>query len=250
MGVSVAVGGASSRLGFMESTGTHLDDWLSLRDAASLFGVSVDTLRRRIRDERLPEVELVQGQYGEEYRLPTAALGAVSEREGWALDLAVADSGGVTPGQDLGQALGMGIPAEILDRLLAAEGGTAGAVAELKAAESKMGTLEAQLQQARNDLEHERTENQRLRADLGESAKEAAVATARTEEIKARVADLERQITQAAGEREGLQAAVDASAVEVAEAAESNSVLTAQTAELASRIARRLYGVEAELQLA
>lgn len=220
----------------MESTPTGIEDSLSLKEAAELFGVSVDTLRRRIRDDKLPEAQLVAGQYGDEYRLPRAAVGTVSDREGWAIDVAGDENAGQRPAHDPGLPVGIGIPAEILDRLLDAESLAAGSAADLRASESKVGALEAQLQQARNDLEHERVESQRLRADLSESSKAEAVAAARTEEIQARVADLERQVAQAAGERSGLQAALETAAASAAEAADFNVELSDQAAQLEARI--------------
>lgn len=220
----------------MESPRSDLEDSLSLKEAAELFGVSVDTLRRRIRDEKLPEAQLVAGQYGDEYRLPRAAVGTVSRREGWAIDLAGDEGAAQNPAHDPGQPVGIGIPAEILDRLLDAESLAAGSAADLRASESRVDALEAQLQQARNDLEHERVESQRLRADLSESSKAEAVATARAQEIQARVADLEQQVAQATGERSGLQAALEAAAASAAEAAEFNVELNDQAAQLEARI--------------
>ena len=58
-------------------------DQMGLREAAEYFGVSVDTLRRRIKDELLPEAELVAGQFGNTWVLPSEELDAIGEREGW-----------------------------------------------------------------------------------------------------------------------------------------------------------------------
>lgn len=58
-------------------------DQIGLRDAADVFGVSIDTLRRRIRDNQLDEALLVQGPFGATWVLPKAELGTIAEREGW-----------------------------------------------------------------------------------------------------------------------------------------------------------------------
>ena len=58
-------------------------DQIGLRDAADIFGVSIDTLRRRIRDNQLDEAVLVQGPFGATWVLPRAGLSAIAEREGW-----------------------------------------------------------------------------------------------------------------------------------------------------------------------
>ncbi len=61
-------------------------DQIGLRDAADVFGVSIDTLRRRIRDNQMDEALLVQGPFGATWVLPRAEIGAIAEREGWSLD--------------------------------------------------------------------------------------------------------------------------------------------------------------------
>lgn len=56
---------------------------IGLRDAADMFGVSIDTLRRRIRDNQLDEAQLVQGPFGATWVLPRAELSSIAEREQW-----------------------------------------------------------------------------------------------------------------------------------------------------------------------
>ncbi|NNE96852.1 MAG: hypothetical protein HKN24_12570 [Acidimicrobiales bacterium] len=72
------------------------NDQIGLRDAAELFGVSIDTLRRRIRDNQLEEALLVQGPFGATWVLPRSALSTIAEREHWDLDDV---SRGAPPGQ-------------------------------------------------------------------------------------------------------------------------------------------------------
>lgn len=61
-------------------------DHIGLRDAAEVFGVSVDTLRRRIRDNQLDEAMLVQGPFGATWVLPRASLAGIAAREQWDLE--------------------------------------------------------------------------------------------------------------------------------------------------------------------
>jgi hypothetical protein len=77
-------------------------DQMGLRDAADLFGVSIDTLRRRIRDNQLDEAQLVQGPFGATWILPRASLRVIAEREQWDLNDV---SRGATHGQPLETAL-------------------------------------------------------------------------------------------------------------------------------------------------
>lgn len=58
-------------------------DQIGLRDAAEVFGVSIDTLRRRIRDNQLDEALLVQGPFGATWVLPRNALDEIAAREEW-----------------------------------------------------------------------------------------------------------------------------------------------------------------------
>ncbi len=60
-------------------------DQIGLRDAAEVFGVSIDTLRRRIRDNQLDEALLVQGPFGATWVLPRDALTEIAAREQWEL---------------------------------------------------------------------------------------------------------------------------------------------------------------------
>ncbi len=60
-------------------------DQIGLRDAAEVFGVSIDTLRRRIRDNQLDEALLVQGPFGATWVLPRNSLTEIAAREQWEL---------------------------------------------------------------------------------------------------------------------------------------------------------------------
>lgn len=68
-------------------------DHIGLREAAEMFGVSVDTLRRRIRDNQLDEAQLVQGPFGATWVLPRSSLAAIAVREHWDIETDSAGSG-------------------------------------------------------------------------------------------------------------------------------------------------------------
>jgi hypothetical protein len=60
---------------------------LGLREAAEHFGVSVDTLRRRIKDDAMPEAFKAEGKFGSTWVVPLEAMADIADRERWALQL-------------------------------------------------------------------------------------------------------------------------------------------------------------------
>jgi hypothetical protein len=60
---------------------------LGLREASERFGVSVDTLRRRIKDDALPEAFKAEGKFGTTWVVPIAAMAEIADRERWVLKL-------------------------------------------------------------------------------------------------------------------------------------------------------------------
>jgi hypothetical protein len=60
---------------------------LGLREASERFGVSVDTLRRRIKDDALPEAFKADGKFGTTWVVPIAAMADIADRERWVLKL-------------------------------------------------------------------------------------------------------------------------------------------------------------------
>lgn len=60
---------------------------LGLREASERFGVSVDTLRRRIKDDAMPEAFKAEGKFGTTWVLPLSAMADIADRERWVLDL-------------------------------------------------------------------------------------------------------------------------------------------------------------------
>ncbi|MCP3876898.1 MAG: hypothetical protein GY701_00665 [Sulfitobacter sp.] len=181
-----------SQVGDKETVG----ETVGLREAAELFGVSVDTLRRRIRSGRLTEAGLAEGSFGEEYRLPVVCLGEVAAREGW--DAPVRPGSGTGGG---GQPVGIpGVPEDFVDRLVSAERRAAAAEAAVDSLEGAANASDGLVQRLRSDLEQERAELVRVQVESSAALRDAATAKARVEEIRVRVADLESLL--AVGDKE------------------------------------------------
>ena len=68
------------------STGQTLST-VGLTEAAAIFDVSVDTLRRRIKSGQMPEAVKVDGKFGAAYTLAVGDLPAIAKREFWTLNL-------------------------------------------------------------------------------------------------------------------------------------------------------------------
>lgn len=75
---------------------------LGLREAADRFGVSVDTLRRRIKDDAMPEAFKAEGKFGTTWVVPIAAMADIADRERWVLRLDIEPE--VAPGPITGSA--------------------------------------------------------------------------------------------------------------------------------------------------
>ncbi len=157
---------------------------VSLREAAELLGVSVDTLKRRQKDNKLPEATLIEGARGSEWRIPTAQLPGIADRESWTLNLDSTPAGGRAVGELLDE-IRVQVGAEADARVGAAEAkAVAAAEAEAKGA--------AQLKRAQGDADAARAETERIRTDvdrvtqdLAESNTKAAVAEAKVEAVGA-----------------------------------------------------------------
>lgn len=65
---------------------------LGLREASERFGVSVDTLRRRIKDDAMPEAFMAEGKFGSTWVVPLDAMADIAERERWVLNIDIAES--------------------------------------------------------------------------------------------------------------------------------------------------------------
>ena len=166
---------------------------IGLNDAAEAFGISVDTLRRRIKSEQLPEAQLTQGKFGETYELPTATLAQIAEREQWVLDLNVLSAQG-SPSAAHPQEL---IHTDLIEQLIDAK-------ASAETSSRQLDETTKRLDQTSNDLEMVNAEVDRLAQEVVALEKSLAVADARTEEIRQRAAIAEKASADAAQERDSL----------------------------------------------
>lgn len=158
---------------------------IGLNGAAEAFGISVDTLRRRIKSEKLPEAALTQGKFGDTYELPMADLAQIAEREGWILDLTNLDAQS-SPSAAHGQSINF----ELIEQLTEAK-------VEAQSSTRHAEELERKNQQLTSDLENERKALNEVTEELIESDKAKAVAEARVDELR-------KQVDQAAQERDSL----------------------------------------------
>jgi len=166
---------------------------IGLNDAADAFGISVDTLRRRIKKEQLPEAELTQGKFGDTYELPMAALAQIAERESWVLDLNVLDAQGnpsVAHPQET-------ISADLIEQLIDAK-------TSAETSSRQLSEMTRKLDQTTNDLETANAEVDRLAQQIVDLEKNVAVADARTEEVRQRAEVAEKGMAQAAQDRDSL----------------------------------------------
>lgn len=151
---------------------------VELTEAARAFGISQKTLQGRLEGGAVPEAV----RSDTEWSLPSKALAAIAEREGWPLDLT-----GARPS-----------PSEIPEQLdryisetLAAHAAVVLAKTQATAARAESQEMARKLRLSADDLDAEKAERERALVDL-EAAKNAAaemdkgraVAEARTEEIR------------------------------------------------------------------
>ena len=151
---------------------------VQLTEAARAFGISQKTLQGRLDGGAVPEAV----KRDDEWTLPSRALAAIADREGWPLDLT-----GARPAPS-------NIP-EQLDRYisetLAAHAAVVLAKTQATAARAETQEMAKKLKHAAADLDAERAERERATAELSEARdttaeldKDRAVAEARTEEIR------------------------------------------------------------------
>ncbi len=124
------------------------------------------------------------------WSLPSRALAAIAEREGWPLDL----TGGDRPRSPVPDQL-----SRYVSETLAAHAAVVLAKTQATAARAEAQTATRRMQRASADADVERTRRERVEAQLAEARaaeaeldKQLAVATARTEEIRTQL-DFERQ---------------------------------------------------------
>lgn len=195
----------------MDSPIGSTEQALGIKDVAAVFDVSVDTLRRRIRDGKLPEARLVAGKYGDTYELPMGDLSAVAEREGWVLDLSAAAAHGNTPLQPGASTL----PGDYIDRLVAAE-------TAAETTRQQLQQLEKERNRARSDLEHEQSERLRLESELAAESTASAV-------LRQQLADKQEE-----AQRTGLE--LEAANSRAASLEQESAVANARVAEIRAEL--------------
>ena len=183
-----------------------------LSELAAVFGVSVQTVKRRLSAGHWPEVVKTEGTYGETWSLDRAKVQQIADRENWVLDLRE-DQGQDTPPhiEALLQALfdGRREQTEHLERATKAE-------AQLSAAEAERDRHSAAAKRATSDLEQERAEVSRLATELAETQRQLAVAETRASERQHAVETSAEQIAHLGEELAGERAASETARAEAA----------------------------------
>lgn len=156
-------------------------DLVRLPEAADAFGVSQSTLRNRLEQGGVPEAVEENGSWS----LPTSALKAISEREGWPLDL----TGKRLPAAALPQQLD-----RYISETVAAHAAVVLAKTQATAAQAAADDLSRELRVAQQDLDAEMAERERTLHELAESQhevvrleKDLAVSNARIREVRDQV---------------------------------------------------------------
>jgi chromosome segregation ATPase len=170
-------------------TAVNPADLLEIDLAAEAFGVSTETLLRRLDGGGLPEAVKRDGSW----TVPTDALAAIAEREGWRLDL-TSD----------GRGRAAAVP-EHLDRYIqgtnAANAAVVLAKTQATAARAEARDLARRLRQTDDELGCERAERERVARELSEVARAQAVLERDLAVAEARADELRRQLEQERVER-------------------------------------------------
>lgn len=151
---------------------------VQLTEAARAFGISQQTLKGRLEGGAVPEAV----RRNDDWSLPSRALAAIAEREGWPLDL----TGSRPAPSDIPEQLD-----RYISETLAAHAAVVLAKTQATAARAEAQEMAKKLKLAANDLDAERAERERATVDLGQAKVETAeldkakaVAEARSEEIR------------------------------------------------------------------
>lgn len=168
---------------------------LEIDHAAEAFGVSPETLLRRLDGGGLPEAVRHNGSW----TVPSEALPDIAQREGWPLDLTA----------DGDQARLAAIP-EHLDRYInetmAAHAAVVLAKTQATAARAEALDLGKEVRRLSDDLDAERAERERMAAALTEAEKSQAVLERDKAVAEARADEVRKQIDQERLERSLLSA--------------------------------------------
>ena len=164
----------------------------SIQEAAALIGKSDQTVRKYIKDDRFPNVSMVPGDKGDEYSIPAADLGALIAAKGLIINLDQSYDQSETP------------PIELVSDLIDAREKIGHLTGQVENLTSDRDRVSRERDQARSDLEHERTGHEQTSTQLTESDKAKAVAEARVEELRTQLEKAENQSAQTAQERDSL----------------------------------------------
>ncbi len=156
-------------------------DLVQIPEAADAFGISQGTLKRRLEQGAVPEAVEEHGTW----TVPSSALKAISEREGWPLDLT-------------GKRLTASALPQQLDRYIsetmAAHAAVVLAKTQAAAAQAAADDLSRELRVAQQDLDAEMAERERSVHELSETKQEVvrlekdlAVSNARVREVRDQV---------------------------------------------------------------
>ena len=210
------------------SMGLSIGQSWSMREAAEVCGVSLDTIKRRRRDGAFPGASMVDGAW----QIPSAELANVAAAEGWTLVLPDAEHGaepeatGVQSTRADSGVLGAVRVAELeaqlvhvhelhgaeidakdaervaqVDQMKTEHAAEVGSMGErLDRANSDIEKVTAERDRARSDLEHLRAELDRVKAEKADIEKTAAVAEALAAERAEMLAKVETAATDS-GER-------------------------------------------------
>jgi len=157
----------------------------SIQEAATLIGKSDQTVRKYIKDGRFPGVEMVSGDKGDEYRIPANELGQLISEKNLVINL---DQSNDQSESTLN---------EYVAELIEAKESIGHLTGQVENLTSESGRLTRERDQARSDLEHERTGHEQTSTELIEVDKAKAVAEARVEELR-------NQVEQATQDRDSL----------------------------------------------
>ena len=162
----------------------------TIREAATLCDVSVDTIKRRLHDERFPNAEQTKGRTGNEWRIPSDELGDVAKAEGWNIDLATA----LPQHEPQQEAAAL---QDLVEQAIADAAGRAEAEAKLEHSQGEIDRLTKSLERAESDVEHWRTEH-------GQTERDLVDANARLDELRGQLEKAENLRTESAQERDSL----------------------------------------------
>ena len=208
----------------------------TIREAATLCDVSVDTIKRRLQDERFPNAEQTKGRTGNEWRIPSDELGDVAKAEGWTVDLAAAALQQDEPQQ--------GAPAlqDLVDQAIADAAGRAEAEAKLEHSQGEIDRLTKSLERAQSDVEHWRTEH-------GQTERDLVDANARLDELRGQLGKAENLRAESAQQRDSLDQqhrelqkmsaeALSAASAELTTAQTENQTTLGERDELADKLTK------------